>query len=136
MLVAAARPAIKLRISFSNRYICLSVNPCKEQTQLTIEYSSMIEASLTGLLRTIAIIVIVIFVLRLLARIFMPVIMKSQMEKMQQHMRNQANFQQQQQQQNEKVKQEGDVTIEYIKKKKNQQSSDNDDDYVDYEVIE
>ena len=89
-----------------------------------------------GLLRTIAIILLVYYVLKYLTKLFAPYLMKRMVNKMQekaqnQH-RNQQQHQQQKQQPNVKV---GETIIDKKPTSKNQ-SNNTVGEYVDYEEVE
>ncbi|HEY8404637.1 MAG TPA: DUF4834 domain-containing protein [Flavobacteriales bacterium] len=81
------------------------------------------EASLTGVLRIILWIIAISFILRLIARMTLPYVMKKAEENMRQRM---ADFQQQQ-------RQEGDVTIQ--SGPRTSSTSSNEGEYVDYVEI-
>lgn len=84
------------------------------------------EASLTGVLRIILWIIAISFILRLIARMTLPYVMKKAEENMRQRM---ADFQQQQRPQ----RQEGDVTIQ--SGPRTSSTSSNEGEYVDYVEI-
>ncbi len=88
------------------------------------------EASLYGFVRTILIILLVYYGLKILSRIFAPYLVKYMSKKMQQKFEGQ--FGQQQQEQRHK---EGETVIDKMPKK--HRSSDNKvGEYIDYEEIE
>lgn len=85
------------------------------------------EASLSGVLRIILWIIVISFILRLIARMAMPYVMKKAQEQMRQRM---SDFQQQQRPQH---RHEGDVTIQ--SGGRSQSNSNKDGEYVDYVEI-
>lgn len=80
------------------------------------------------MIRIVLIIVLVFFTLRLLFRLFFPMILKHLFTKMSD--RNNFNFNQN----NEGTKREGDVTINY-KPEDSQKKNNNKEDYIDFEEI-
>ncbi len=82
-----------------------------------------------GLLRTIAIILLVYYVFKYLAKLFAPYLMKRMVSKMQEKARNQH---QNQQEPNVKV---GETIIDKKPRNKNQ-SNNSVGEYVDYEEVE
>ncbi|WP_347173869.1 DUF4834 family protein [Polaribacter uvawellassae] len=82
-----------------------------------------------GLLRTIAIILLVYYVLKYLTKLFAPILMKRMVNKMQQKAQNQH---QKQQEPNVKV---GETIIDKKPVNKNQ-SNNSVGEYVDYEEVE
>jgi hypothetical protein len=97
------------------------------------------QADFIGLLRTIAIIALVYFGIKLIARYVLPFLLRWGAKKAQEKMYDDMNQRQQnrhnQQSDKQQVKDDGKVKIEYIKKKKRQSYSDNDGEYVDFEEI-
>ncbi len=85
-------------------------------------------ASATGLLRTILIILLIYYVLKVISRLFAPLFMKFVAKKAQQH------FGGQYQKQNEPPRKEGEVTIDKVPNTKS--SNKNVGDYIDYEEID
>ena len=96
------------------------------QLEAAVQY-----AYLGGLLRTLLIIGVVIFVLRLISRM-------RQAQQMQQQMRNDTNNQRRAtEEQQRTVHDNGKVRVEYTQNQNRQGGRrDNDDDYVDYEIVE
>jgi uncharacterized membrane protein (DUF106 family) len=80
-------------------------------------------------LRTLIIIAIIYFAIRLFTRYVLPLILENKIKDMQQKM------QEQQKQQRRTGKQEGEVTIEYDQKRNNIRNRD-DGEYVDFEEVE
>ncbi len=91
----------------------------------------LIPLAIVNVLRTLAIIVIVYYVLRWLGRIFAPILMKRMVHKMQQ----QAQQQYGQQKQNSTKAREGETVIDK-KPSANKQSNDSVGEYVDFEEID
>ena len=87
--------------------------------------------AVVNLLRTLAIIIIVYYVLRWLARIFAPVIMKRMVNKMQEKAQQQYN----QQRQNTTQAREGETIIDK-RPSSTKQSNDSVGEYVDFEEID
>ncbi len=93
---------------------------------------SMVEASLTGVLKVLFMIILVFYLIRVVSRFALRYYVKKMQQKMEKE-------KYQRQKPGYKRKQQGDVTIEYRKggqksgKKKN---DDGDDDYVDYEIVD
>jgi hypothetical protein len=85
-----------------------------------------------GLLRTIAIILLVYYGFKFLAKLFAPYLMKRMVNKMQEKAQNQFNNQQQQQKSNVK---EGETVIDK-KPVKSNQSNNSVGEYVDYEEVD
>lgn len=97
------------------------------------------EASFTGLVRTIIIIVLAVMVIRLISRVVLPWLLKylgkKASEKAADHMRNQ--YQQRRDSGGRVIKDDGNVRVEYLNKKSgNKNSGDDDGEYVDYEEVE
>jgi len=90
-------------------------------------------ASVVGLVKTILIIMLIYFGVKILARLFAPFLVKYVAKKAEQRFDDQfGKFQRKQQ--NEKPKREGEVTID---KMPNTKTSNKDvGDYVDYEEVE
>ena len=83
-----------------------------------------------GVLRTIAVIFIIFFILRLIGRYVLPIVMRSFAGKMQRNFEESMNeFKEQQ----SPTKPEGEVTIS---EKKNKEKDQNEGDYVDFEEVE
>ncbi len=97
------------------------------------------EASFTGLVRTIIIIVLAILVIRLISRIVLPwlikILGKKMSEKAADHMRN--RYEQHRDARGRVIKDDGNVRVEYLDKKKGSKNHDDDDgEYVDYEEVD
>lgn len=89
-------------------------------------------ASIQGLIRTILIILLIYFGVKILARLFSPFLAKFVIKKAEQRFGQQFNNQKQRRQ--ESVKKEGEVTIDKIP---NRKASNKDvGDYVDFEEID
>ncbi len=82
-----------------------------------------------GLFRTVVIIAIIYFAIRLFTRYVLPLIVENKVKEIQKKM------QEQQRQQQSKGKQEGDVTIDYDAKR-NTMHNRNDGEYVDFEEVD
>ncbi|GAA4231872.1 hypothetical protein GCM10022291_05270 [Postechiella marina] len=89
-------------------------------------------ASVIGLFRTILIIALIYFGVKILARLFAPFLLKFVAKKAEQQFGGQ--FKQQQRQQKQSSSREGEVTIDKMPNIKT--SNNNVGDYVDYEEIE
>ena len=89
-------------------------------------------ASFVGFLRTILIILLVYYGIKILSRLFAPYLLRYMSKKMQDKFGGQ--FQQQQQQQNPKHK-EGETVIDKVPQQ-HKSSDKNVGEYVDYEEIE
>jgi len=88
-------------------------------------------ASATGLLRTILIILLIYYGIKIISRIFGPLLVKYVAKKASERFGGQFNYQDQRE---EAPKKEGEVTIDKVPKTK---SSNKDiGDYVDYEEID
>lgn len=87
---------------------------------------TMIEASFTGFLRTIAIIILVYYALKFLLRIFAPVLVQHVVKKAEQNIFQQQQQRQQQQQQYQQQRMEDD------KKADNKKVGE----YIDYEELD
>ena len=101
-------------------------------------FMSMINTlAIVNLLRTLLIIVIVIYALRFLARIFAPILMKRMVSKMQQQAQQQQQQRQQQynQRRNTTQAREGETVIDK-KPSTPKQSNDDVGEYVDFEEID
>jgi uncharacterized membrane protein (DUF106 family) len=84
---------------------------------------------LIGFLRTIIIIAVIYFAIRILTKYVIPILFDKKLKDMQQKM------QEHQQQQQRNSRNEGDVTIEYDKRKR--RNNDNEEgEYIDFEEIE
>lgn len=86
-------------------------------------------ASATGLIRTILIILVIYFGIKILARLFSPFLIKFVVKKAEEQFGGQFGSQQQ-----ESPKKEGEVTIDKMPKTKS--SNKNVGDYIDYEEID
>jgi uncharacterized membrane protein (DUF106 family) len=84
---------------------------------------------IVNFLRTLIIIAIIYFAIRLFTRYVLPLILENKIKEMQQKM------QEQQKQQRRTGKQEGEVTIEY-NKNRNDARNRNEGEYVDFEEVE
>lgn len=89
--------------------------------------------AIVNVLRTLAIIIIVYYVLRWLTRIFAPVVMKRMVNKMQEKAQQQQQYYQQTQ--NTTSAQEGETVIDK-RPSKTKQSNDSVGEYVDFEEID
>ncbi|WP_026904595.1 DUF4834 family protein [Pedobacter glucosidilyticus] len=87
-----------------------------------------------GLLKFIIITICVLYILRVLARIFLPFLFKKAIHKMQEKMQQQQGGAYQYQQQNH-TKPEGKITVDYIPPQKKEPKLDNAGDFVDYEEV-
>ena len=85
-------------------------------------------ASATGLIRTVLIILVIYYVLKVLSRLFAPLLMKFVAKKAQEHFGG--SFQKQ----NEPPRKEGESTIDKVPNTKS--SNKNVGDYIDYEEID
>jgi len=84
---------------------------------------------LIGFLRTIIIIAVIYFAIRILTKYVIPILFDKKLKDMQQKM------QEHQKQQHRSNRNEGDVTIEYDKRKR--RNNDNEEgEYIDFEEIE
>ncbi len=84
-----------------------------------------------GLLRTILILFIIFYVIRLVTRYFLPMIFRNYVdEKMNEMSRNQQKQQQRQKEQSKK--REGEVSIDYNPPQSNSKNKNDKGDYVDY----
>ncbi|KHJ39085.1 hypothetical protein PBAC_06850 [Pedobacter glucosidilyticus] len=83
-----------------------------------------------GLLKFIIITICVLYILRVLARIFLPFLFKKAIHKMQEKMQQQQGGAYQQQ-----TKPEGKITVDYIPPQKKEPKLDNAGDFVDYEEV-
>ncbi|WP_282042507.1 DUF4834 family protein [Winogradskyella flava] len=94
------------------------------------------EASAMGLLRTILIILLVWFGLKILARLFAPVLVKFVAKKAEQKFGEQfGNFQNQGQKHAEQKRKEGETVIDKMPNR-NAKSNDKVGEYIDYEEID
>ena len=84
---------------------------------------------IVNFLRTLIIIVIIYYAIKLFTRYVLPLILENKIKDMQQKM------QEQQKQQRRTGKQDGEVTIEYDQKRNNSRNRD-DGEYVDFEEVE
>jgi hypothetical protein len=88
-------------------------------------------ASATGLIRAILIILLIYYALKVLSRLFAPLLIKFVAKKAEERFGSQfGNFQKQ----NEPQRKEGEVTIEKVPNTKS--SNKNVGDYIDYEEID
>ncbi|WP_299525601.1 DUF4834 family protein [Winogradskyella sp.] len=94
------------------------------------------EASVMGLLRTILIILLVWFGLRILARLFAPILMKFVAKKAEERFGQQfGGFQNQAQQREEQKRREGETVIDKMPQQ-NKSSNEKVGEYIDYEEID
>lgn len=84
---------------------------------------------LVSFIRTIFIIAVIYFIIRLFTRYILPLILDKKVKDMQQKMRDQ------QKQQHRTNRSEGDVTIEY-ENNRNKNRGQNKGEYVDFEEVE
>jgi len=84
---------------------------------------------IVGFLRTLFIIAVIYFVIKLFTRYILPYIVENKVKEIQKKMNEQ------QKRQDRAGRQEGDVTIEYDKKQNNIRNND-DGEYIDFEEIE
>lgn len=84
---------------------------------------------LVGFIRTLVVIAIIYFVIRLFTRYVLPVILEKKMKDIQHKMNEH------QKQQQPTKKREGDVTIEYDRKR-NSNRGKNEGEYVDFEEVD
>jgi hypothetical protein len=84
---------------------------------------------IVGFIRTLVIIAVVYFAIRLFTRYVLPLILDKKIKDMQHKMREQ------QKQQQHPNRSEGDVTIEYEKRRNRNQNHD-DGEYVDFEEVD
>ena len=84
---------------------------------------------IVGFIRTLVIIVLIYFAIRLFTRYVLPLILDKKIKDMHQKMEEQKR------RQNHSNRSDGDVTIEYDKKR-NKKSYDDDGEYVDFEEVE
>ena len=91
----------------------------------------MQEASFTGLLKTILIIILVYYTLKLLARLFAPFLVKYAAKKFEQKFGNGYNYNSQGSEKNQK---EGETVIDSVPKQ--QKSNKNVGEYIDFEEID
>ncbi len=87
-------------------------------------------ASATGLLRTVLIILVIYYVIKVLARLFSPFLIKFVAKKAEERFGGQFGNQQRQ----EPTKKEGEITIDKMPKTKS--TNKNVGDYIDYEEID
>jgi len=94
------------------------------------------EASMTGFLRTILIILLVWYGLKILARFFAPVLMKYVAKKAEERFGQQfGGFQNQSQQRNQQKRREGETVIDKMPER-HKSSNDEVGEYIDYEEID
>jgi len=84
---------------------------------------------LVGFVRTIVVIAVIYFIIRIFSRYVIPLLFEKKLKDMQNKM------QQQQKQQQRSNRNEGEVTIEYDQKNK-KGNNGNEGEYVDFEEIE
>ncbi|RIH64617.1 DUF4834 family protein [Mariniphaga sediminis] len=84
---------------------------------------------LVGFIRTLVVIAIIYFVIRLFTRYVLPVILENKLKDIQHKMNENQN------QQQPAKKREGDVTIEYDRKR-NGNRSKSEGEYVDFEEVD
>lgn len=89
-------------------------------------------ASFTGFIRTILILILIYYGVKILSRLFAPVLMRFVAKKAEQRFGQQFNQQQKQQQTAQK---EGEISIDKTPKQ-NKTSNKNVGEYVDYEEID
>ncbi|MCK5400998.1 MAG: DUF4834 family protein [Flavobacteriaceae bacterium] len=89
-------------------------------------------ASFTGFIRTILILILIYYGVKILSRLFAPVLMRFVAKKAEQRFGQQFNQQQKQQQSAQK---EGEISIDKTPKQ-NKTSNKNVGEYVDYEEID
>jgi len=89
------------------------------------------EASLTGLLRLVLVVLIVYFIFSFIMRYIVPSLMRKYINDFQKH------FTEQNERQHEDQirKKEGEITIKYVNKDKNETQNPEGGEYVDYEEI-
>lgn len=87
-----------------------------------------------ALLKFLIITICILYIIRILARIFLPFLFKKAMNKMQEKMQQQGGFQYQRQQSYER-KQEGRIKVDYVPPQKKEPKLDNAGDFVEYEEI-
>ena len=91
----------------------------------------MQEASFTGLLKTILIIILVYYTLKLLARLFAPFLLRFAAKKFEQKFGNSYNYHSKD---SSKQQKEGETVIDSIPKQ--QKSNKNVGEYIDFEEID
>jgi len=96
--------------------------------KIYIEMTLFITLYFVGFVRTLLIIAIIYFGIRVITRYIMPMLVDKGLKNMQQKMQNQ-------QRQQQPKRPEGEVTIEK-KKAKNATSTQNNGDYVDFEEVD
>jgi len=89
------------------------------------------QASLTGLIRLLLIVLTVYALYSLFIRVIIPLVLRKYVNDFQQKFTNE-NQRMQQEQNRAK---EGEISIEYVKKDKSSSRNPNDGEYVDYEEI-
>lgn len=89
----------------------------------------LIILSINGFLRTLLILVLIFYGIRLFARYILPLLVDKGIKNMQQKMQDQ------QRQNQRSTRQPGDVTIEY-NNRSNKNSGQNKGDYVDFEEVD
>jgi uncharacterized membrane protein (DUF106 family) len=84
---------------------------------------------IVGFIRTVIVIAIIYFAIRLFTRYVLPVFLENKIKQMQQRM------EEQQRKQQRPGKREGDVTIEYDSKRNNMRNRDQ-GEYIDFEEVD
>jgi hypothetical protein len=87
-----------------------------------------------ALLKFLIITICILYIIRILARIFLPFLFKKAMNKMQEKMQQQGGFRYQRQQSYER-KQEGSIKVDYVPPQKKEPKLDNAGDFIEYEEI-
>ncbi|WP_196890533.1 DUF4834 family protein [Aureivirga marina] len=94
------------------------------------------EASAVGVVKVILIIIVLYYVIKVFKRIFLPILAKKAMEKLQEKMREQAGHPRQQRHYQEHKKSKvGETTIDKKPNKKDKKLNDDFGEYVDYEDV-
>jgi len=88
-----------------------------------------------GLLKFLIITICILYIIRLLARIFLPFLFKKAMSKMQEKMQNQQGGFQYQNAPRDYHKPEGKITVDYVPPQKKEAKLDNAGDFVDFEEV-
>ena len=83
-----------------------------------------------ALLRLVVIMIIVYMIYRLLVRYIIPFLFKAYIKKSQDKF-----YQQNPNLRKDSLKNEGEVSVDYVPEKRNRKSDVNDDDYIDYEEV-
>jgi hypothetical protein len=82
-------------------------------------------------LKVVAILILIVFAFRMLARFFLPLLGKYAIKKVNENMQERAKTQQQ----GEKIYQDGEVEIRKTKSDHKTSTQSNDDEYIDYEEL-